>query len=164
MTGRFHSHTAVAADGSVLSRQTYDASAAATTSDTAAAAGDLYWAFLTRFGRGLLRITPQPDHGVAISALGITLLRFEPPVIHPLGEGVAIRYPVGYGLAVHPRHRAHGYLQMGLEPGRLSLEVAGYYPTLGSGSWLYNQTQSRLHVRIAEGYLSALAHHLSLEE
>lgn len=163
MSERFHSRTAVAADGSVLSVQTLSVLPVAPNSDIAAAAGEFYWGFLGRFGRGLLRIKPQPDDGVAISALGITLLRFEPPVIHPLGDGVAIRYPVGFGLAVHPRHRAQGYLQMGVEPGQLSLEVAGYYPILGSGSWLYNLTQSRLHVRIAGGYLGALARHLGLE-
>lgn len=160
----------IAPDGSVLSVQTLAVPLQKVDqpSETAALAGQFYWTFLRQFGRGLLRITPDHDGRVDVSAPGMLLLSFLPPVIFPMGEGVAIRYPVGRGAAVHPRHRGQGHLQMGIEPERLSLEVAGYYPSLVG--WpralripIYEATQSAMHMRIARGYLTALARHLGRE-
>jgi hypothetical protein len=125
-------------------------------------AGRRYWLFLRRFGRGLLRVDERADGSVAIYALGfLLLLVFEPPTVIDGGPGVALRFPIGHGLAVHPRRRGRGYLQMGVEPGQVSLTVDGYTPGLfvlgGLGRWLYDMTQSGLHVRIARGYLAELA-------
>lgn len=169
----FHNQVAIdTATGQTLSIQKLDVPAlhGPVGEAEARAAGRLYWEFLRRFGRGLLRVVEQPGGGVAIYGLGLVLLlAFEPPqVVCAAGDGgvtsagrVALRYPVGHGAAVRPGRQGQGYLQMGVAPGQVSLSVEGYFPSLGApggpGRWLYGRTQSALHVAIARGYLSELA-------
>jgi hypothetical protein len=119
-------------------------------------AGRVYWDFLRRIP--FLRVDVAPDGGVRIRLTGITLLAFTAPVVVPLPEGLALRYPIGGGAAVHPAHSRNGYLQMGVERSQVSLAVEGYFPNLVRvHPRIYEWTQAAIHLRIARGYLPLLA-------
>jgi len=151
----FHHHQHIDKDGRVLSAQCLDLPTrlpAPPGPEALAAAGRVYWQCLRAFGAPLLQIREAQDGGVAITAAGLTLLVFAPPLT--VGS-VALRYPIRHGWAVHPDHRCQGHLEMGVAPDAVTLTVAEYYPRLPGR--IYALTQSPLHVHIARNYLQRLA-------
>jgi len=158
-------HQQTVLDGRVFSRQTLWVNHGVAADEAAARrAGEIYWEFLRRFGRPILRIRELQGGGVRVGLPGLLLLEFRPPAVVPLGDGLGLRYPIGRGAAVHPAHTGEGYLQMGVAPHAVSLTVEGYYPNLiRLDTRIYEWTQSALHLRVARGYLPLLSEGLRRE-
>jgi hypothetical protein len=167
----FRDHQELSPTGEVYAAQTVDLPSIALPADplmAAAEAGWLYWKMLNQ----LPLVDVQVDgHGaVAIWVPSLLLLSFGPPTTMPDGAGIALRYPIWSGVAVHPEHRRQGYLQLSIAPGRVAVTVDGYYPSLAAGSnrgampTLYKLTQSAIHARIARRFLPVLARRFSSVE
>ena len=101
------------------------------------------------------------------------LLRFREPQYDTGPEFGRVTWPIERGVLVSPSGRGRGYLRFDvrrLEPGpdgegriRVRAVVANFYPFLrGSGrvarlgSFVYSQTQLRIHVLVTRGYLRSL--------
>lgn len=135
-----------------------------------------YWRYLNRRSLGLLRVVYGPSfRAVVLLWRRLVLLRFRAPQYdRGLGFG-RVTWPIERGVLVAQGGRGRGYLRIdvrrlesnpGDEQARLHVkaEVANYYPWLrGSGrltrigSFLYTQTQVRVHVRVTKGFLRSLA-------
>lgn len=159
-----HHHQTITPDGWVFSEQRLFHPRATITEAHARLAGRLYWDFLRRFGRPVLRVAERPSGAIDISLPGLRLLSFDAPQVIPADAGWVLRCPIDGGAAVDPRHPREGYLQMGLTPDAVSLTVHGYYPNLlRLHTRIYEWTQSALHYRVARGYLPLLAERLLQE-
>jgi len=100
----------------------------------------------------------------------VRLLTFQAPEYEiNAGRGV-VRWRMDRGLLVARRGReGDGYLEIEVrrllsdEPERarihVEVEVANFYPAIASGlgRWLYENTQSRIHVVVTYGFLRSLA-------
>jgi hypothetical protein len=135
-----------------------------------------YWRFLQRRSLGLIKIGFGPDwRSIHLLTRRITLLRFHAPKFESGPQSGSVEWPIDRGLLVAAEGRGQGYLKIEVElsdsdpagPGRERLtvtsEVANFYPWLrGSGwfarlgTWLYSQTQLRIHIWITKGYLRSL--------
>ena len=118
-----------------------------------------YWSFIRRRSFGLIRMGYGPNsRSVNLVSKRIPLLRFH------------------RGLLVAAEGQGHGYLKIEahLDPERstrpgyqamtVTSEVVNFYPWLrGSGwfarlgTWLYSQTQLRIHLWVTRGYMRSLA-------
>jgi hypothetical protein len=130
-----------------------------------------YWRFLTRVTLGLIRIHySDGERSVVLLARPLKLLTFLAPEYEMDPERGLVRWRIARGLLVSRRGRnGRGYLQIdvrrhpGPDPGHARLhvevEVANFYPSIASrlGQWLYNVTQSRIHVIVTHGFLRSLA-------
>jgi hypothetical protein len=129
-----------------------------------------YWRFLTRVTLGLIRVCyTERERFVVLLFKPLKLLTFKAPeyVLEP-DHGV-VRWRIERGLLVARAGRQDGHLQIdvrrlpGSDPSRARLhvevEVANFYPAIafGLGRWLYNVTQSRIHVFVTHGFLRSLA-------
>jgi hypothetical protein len=130
-----------------------------------------YWRFLTRVTLGLVRVCyTERGRFVVLLFKPLKLLTFKAPeyVLEP-DHGV-VRWRIDRGLLVARAGRqGDGHLQIdvrrlpGSDPSRARLhvevEVANFYPAIafGLGRWLYNVTQSRIHVFVTHGFLRSLA-------
>ena len=130
-----------------------------------------YWRYLSRITLGLVRVHyTEGERQVVFLARPLVLLRFHAPDYEmDAGRGV-VRWRIEDGLLVSRRGReANGYLEIDVsrcpedEPGRarihVEVEVANFYPAIASGFslWLYQATQSRIHVIVTHGFLRSLA-------
>jgi hypothetical protein len=129
-----------------------------------------YWRFLTRVTLGLVRVRyGAGERSVVLIAPPLRLLTFGEPEYEMDPTRGLVRWRIARGLLVAKRGRGRGYLQIEVrrspagEPGRVRLhvevEVANFYPSIASGlgRWLYDLTQSRIHVLITRGFLRSLA-------
>jgi hypothetical protein len=130
-----------------------------------------YWRFLTRVTLGLIRIHySDSERSVVLLARPLKLLTFLAPEYEMDRERGLVRWRIARGLLVSRRGRnGRGYLQIyvrrhpGPDPGHARLhvevEVANFYPSIASrlGRWLYNVTQSRIHVIVTHAFLRSLA-------
>jgi hypothetical protein len=130
-----------------------------------------YWRFLTRVTLGLIRVHYAPDErSVVFLGRPLKLLTFQAPEYEMDPERGLVRWRIARGLLVARRGRdGGGYLQIEVrrspaaDPGRVRLhvevEVANFYPSIASGlgRWLYELTQSRIHVLVTHGFLRSLA-------
>jgi hypothetical protein len=130
-----------------------------------------YWRFLTRVTLGLVRVHYGPDErSVVFLVRPLKLLSFQAPEYEMDPERGLVRWRIARGLLVARRGRnGGGYLQIEVrrspaaDPGQARLhvevEVANFYPSIASGlgRWLYELTQSRIHVLITHGFLRSLA-------
>lgn len=136
-----------------------------------------YWRFLTRVSLGLLRVLYSDDaREVVLLARPFVLLRFHAPEYEAEGDRGAVTWRIDRGLLVAPAGRSRGYLRIAVErppeaerggeqiTGRVSSEVANFYPTLGGWGWfarfgrhLYAFTQLRIHVVVTHAFLRSLA-------
>lgn len=130
-----------------------------------------YWRFLTRVTLGLIRIHySDGERSVVLLVRPLKLLTFLAPEYEMDRERGLVRWRIARGLLVSRRGRnGHGYLQIdvrrhsGPDPGHerlhVEVEVANFYPSIASrlGRWLYNVTQSRIHVIVTHGFLRSLA-------
>jgi hypothetical protein len=129
-----------------------------------------YWRFLSRVTLGLIRVRYRED-GRDVTLLGVVpLLTFQAPEYEmDAGRGI-VRWGIEKGLLVQPAHRhGDGFLEIDVrrcpadEPGEarvhVEVEVANFYPAIASGlsRWIYENTQSRIHVIVTHGFLRSLA-------
>jgi hypothetical protein len=136
-----------------------------------------YWRHVRRMTLGLVRVVDRED-SPAVVLLGrrLALLRFSAPEYELAPERGSVTWRIERGLLVAAEGRDRGCLSIGVErrPGpeppraeprlRVRLEVRNFYPWLrGSGrfawvgSWLYAQTQLRIHVFVCTTFLRSLA-------
>jgi len=144
-----------------------------------------YWGFLARVFLGLIRVVHTPDApSVVFVSRHFPLLHFHAPEYKTEERRGRVTWRIERGLLVAKRGRGHGYLRICVE--RLDreieaeaapslpeaqgavlvrVEVRNFYPWLrGSGrfarfgTWLYSQTQLRIHVLVCNGFLRSLAH------
>jgi hypothetical protein len=130
-----------------------------------------YWRWLSRATLGIVRVDYQP-HGRQVKALGlIPLLTFQEPEYEMDAERGIVRWRIERGILVAGKGRGgHGYLEIELHrrPSRdyagssiahVEVEVANFYPAIAHSisRWLYENTQSRIHVIVTHGFLRNLA-------
>jgi hypothetical protein len=130
-----------------------------------------YWRYLRRRSGGLIRgvgIDRGPETVLLFKPL--VLLRFGPPRIERAGGLERVTMTIEGGLLLARSGRGHGALRFELErpPGAPAPVIArgiveGYLPRLrgpgpllGLRSWIYSQTQLRLHFRVTSGFLRSL--------
>jgi len=136
-----------------------------------------YWRWLSRATLGLVRVVYERDSRSAVLlSRRLPLLTFHAPEYDTEpGRGV-VTWRIDRGLLVAREGRdRNGFLQIrvcrpeqedsgGDETLQVALEVRNFYPWLrGSGrfarfgAWFYGQTQLRIHVLVAHGFLRSLA-------
>jgi hypothetical protein len=134
-----------------------------------------YWRYLNRLSLGLLRVVYEPAARTVVLLLRpLALLRFKAPEYDAGPEQASVTWPIDRGLLVSKPGRGQGFLRItvarcgpsadGRARLRVSAEVANFYPWLrGSGrfarigTWLYSQTQVRIHTLVTHGFLRSLA-------
>jgi hypothetical protein len=130
-----------------------------------------YWRFLTRVTLGLIRVVyTERERFVVLLIRPLKLLTFQAPEYQMDAQHGIVRWRIERGLLVAKRGRGRGYLQIDVrrcssddDPQRAQLhvdvEVANFYPAIASGisRWIYNATQSRIHVIVTHGFLRSLA-------
>ena len=119
-----------------------------------------YWRFLTHVTLGLIRVR-YSEQGRAVVFLTdpFRLLTFEPPEYEMDAARGLVRWRIARGLLVARDGRdGAGYLQieMSRRPGEqadrrtlhVEVSVVNFYPSIASrlSLWLYDVTQSRIHV------------------
>lgn len=136
-----------------------------------------YWRFLGKRSLGLIKISYGPDsREIHFISRRITLLRFHAPRFRTEDEFGEVTWPIDRGMLVAAEGRGEGFLRMRVghrphgeaaEPDSESFtvtsEVSNFYPWIrGSGwfarlgTWIYSQTQFRVHVWITRGFLKSL--------
>jgi hypothetical protein len=135
-----------------------------------------YRRFLGRIWLGLLQVRSEPGYESILLLLPRpALLRFRAPIYSEGPEWAEVRWDIDRGLLVAREGRGQGYLEIrlrritpsGADAAKVRvlarMEVSGYYPALrGSGrfavvgTWLYEQTQARIHRRVLRGFLRSL--------
>jgi hypothetical protein len=140
-----------------------------------------YWAFLTRFFVGLLRVRYGPaSREVVMLFRPLVLLRLGEPEYEIGVDRGTVTWPIDSGLLVAPAGRGRGYLRLSVSrpstddggpdvTARVSSEVVSFYPLLAGWGWfsrigrlIYEQTQLRIHVLVTHAFLRSLAN-LELE-
>lgn len=135
-----------------------------------------YWRFLTRVSLGLLRVLYTPDsREIVFLARPFVLLRFYAPDYETRDDCGKVTWRIKQGLLVAPSGRTKGYLRISvyrptndaggpLVTGRVTSEVANFYPLIGGWGWfsrigrhLYRITQLRIHVIVTHAFLRSLA-------
>ncbi len=130
-----------------------------------------YWRFLTRVTLGLIRVKyTEGERSVVLLFRPLQLLTFRAPEYEMDEHRGLVRWRIARGLLVARAGRGKdGYLQIDVrrcdseDPERARLhvevEVANFYPAIASGigRWVYNETQSRIHVIVTHGFLRSLA-------
>lgn len=130
-----------------------------------------YWRFLTRVTLGLIRIRySDSERSVVLLARPLKLLTFQAPEYEMNRERGLVRWRIARGLLVSRQGRnGRGYLQIDVHrhPGpdaeharlHVEVEVSNFYPSIASrlGEWLYDVTQSRIHVIVTHAFLRSLA-------
>lgn len=135
-----------------------------------------YWKYLTRRTLGAIKVIYRPeDRTVVLVSSRIPLLRFSAPQFATGSESAAVEWPIEEGLLVARSGRQQGYLRIRAsrqdlskgQDGRQRLlvtaEVANFYPWIKAtgrfsrfGTWIYSQTQLRVHIWITRGFLRSL--------
>jgi hypothetical protein len=130
-----------------------------------------YWRFLTRVTLGLIRVSyGEDERSVVLITRPLRLLTFQAPEYEMDRTRGMVRWRIARGLLVSRRGRGGGgYLQIEVRrrPGddpqhvrlHVEVEVANFYPSIASrlSRWVYNATQSRIHVIVTYGFLRSLA-------
>jgi hypothetical protein len=129
-----------------------------------------YWRYLTRISLGLLQVVYERDsRTVVLLFRPLALLRFRAPEYETSPDSGQVTWRIDRGLLVARRGRGRGYLRIavkrtGADRVRLEASVANFYPLLRGegwfarfGTWLYGNTQLRLHVLVTNGFLRSLA-------
>jgi hypothetical protein len=144
-----------------------------------------YWRWLNRISLGLLRVVYEPERRTVVLVFRpFALLRFRAPEYEMTERGGVVTWRIERGLLVaREGEDGSGYLRIEVErldrgdaaessppppPGRVRLRVANsvanFYPWLRGtgwfarfGTWIYSQTQLRIHVLVTNGFLRSLA-------
>lgn len=166
-------HTTTADDGAVHSVQSADVDLPPAELDRLWDVSNLerlartYWRFLERISLGVIQVHYRRD-GRDVCLFGLpplSLLTFQTPEYEVVGERAFVRWRIEKGLLVSRRgRRGSGFLEIDVRrsaPGRLhvEVEVANFYPAIASrlGQWVYENTQSRIHVIVTHAFLRSLA-------
>ncbi|MDQ5895304.1 MAG: hypothetical protein QG596_1565 [Actinomycetota bacterium] len=132
-----------------------------------------YWAFIRRRTLGTIRVVYRGEAPVVALFGRIPLLRFQPPVFSTGDREASVQWPIEKGLLVSQEGRGQGYLRIGAvrESGgskdhpqlRVSSSVSNFYPWIRgagwfarTGTWIYSQTQLRIHIAVTKGFLRSL--------
>jgi hypothetical protein len=127
-----------------------------------------YWATLQRFTLGLVRVHYTPsERAVVFMIPQLRLLTFRAPEYEMDRYRGIVRWRIEKGVLVSAQGRGgDGYLEIDIHrhdgpAGKVTLnvgvEVANYYPTLGSRwRWMYVNTQSKIHVIACNFFLRRL--------
>jgi hypothetical protein len=136
-----------------------------------------YWRFLTRVSFGLLRVLYTPDsREIAIIGRPFVLLRFYAPEYEAEEDCGTVTWRIREGFLVAPTGRTKGYLRLTvrrpadddghseLVTGRVTSEVANFYPLIAGWGWftrvgqhIYRITQLQIHVVVTHAFLRSLA-------
>jgi hypothetical protein len=129
-----------------------------------------YWRFLSRVTLGLIRVSYTPaERFVVFLARPLVLLRFSAPEYLMDAQRGVVRWRIERGLLVTREGRGKGYLQIdirrsppsvdGWAVAHVEVEVANFYPWVARtfSNWIYQQTQSRIHVLVTHAFLRSLA-------
>jgi hypothetical protein len=129
-----------------------------------------YWRFLSRVTLGLIHVHyTERERFVVLLARPFKLITFRAPEYELDASHGLVRWRIERGLLVARQGRGGGYLQIDVrryptdDPGRarlhIEIEVANFYPAIafGIGRWLYNVTQSRIHVIVTHSFLRSLS-------
>ena len=133
--------------------------------------GRTYWRFLTRVTLGLIRVVYDADsRSVVLLARPLTLLRFDVPRYELEHDRGTVTWRIRDGLLVARSGRGSGWLSLDVQrtpvvgataQGELMIEVevANFYPAIAAGlpSFVYEMTQSFLHVLVTHAFLRSLA-------
>jgi hypothetical protein len=104
-----------------------------------------YWREVERTTGGLVRVSRSPD-GLALRALGATLLRFGLPRIEFANDRVSCCYPIEGGLLAS---RPGGSIVF-------TSSISGFHPRLAFSRGLYSNVQARLHTAVSRRYFARL--------
>jgi hypothetical protein len=139
-----------------------------------------YWRFLSRISLGLIRVVYAPEsRTVVLLSRRLPLLRFRKPEYEGSGDEGAVTWRIERGLLVASEGRDRGFLRIdvrrrgdaggGLDPGpgaelvRVRVEVRNFYPWIRGrgrfarlGTWLYSNTQLRIHGLVCRLFLRSL--------
>ncbi len=130
-----------------------------------------YWRFLSRVTLETIQVKYRED-GRDVKLFGlIPLLSFHKPEYEMDGERGIVRWRIEKGILVAKEGRnGRGYLEIEVQrrpsydtPGcgiaHVEVEVANFYPAIAHrlSRWLYENTQSRIHVLVTHGFLRSLA-------
>ena len=130
-----------------------------------------YWRYLSKCTLGLIRVEyTSGERYVVFLRRPFVLLAFQQPEYELDGDRGIVRWRIDRGVLVAPPGRAgDGYLEIDVSrrPGttpettalHLEVEVANFYPRIawGIAAWVYQATQSRIHVLVTYGFLRSLA-------
>lgn len=136
-----------------------------------------YWTYLERISLGALRVVYGPySRTVVLLSRRLPLLRFRAPSYETAPGLGQVTWPIERGVLVAPAGRGRGCLRISIrrveDPTvpqgralvRVAAEVANFYPGLRLsgpltrlGTWIYNQTQARIHRLVTTGFLRSLA-------
>lgn len=111
-----------------------------------------YWREVETTTGGLVRVFRSPD-GLALRALGATLLKFGLPRIETVGDRVSCCYPIEGGLLAS---RPGGFIVFGQDGTVLTSSISGFHPRLDFFPGLYSCVQARLHVAVSRRYFARL--------
>jgi hypothetical protein len=119
---------------------------------------------------GLIRVKyTERERFVCLLFRPFVLLRFRAPEYEMNATRGIVRWRIETGVLVSRRGRGKGYLEIDVQrrasdtPGmaclHVEVEVANFYPAIASGfsRWIYEHTQSRIHVIVTHGFLRSLA-------
>jgi hypothetical protein len=132
-----------------------------------------YWRYLHRASLGVLRVLyAESSQAIVLLFRPLVLLRFHPPTFEVSDGGGRVTWRIARGVLVAREGRERGYLRFDLRrlPSvegearvRVRAEVANFYPLLRGGgrfarigTWIYAQTQLRIHVAVTRGFLRSL--------
>jgi hypothetical protein len=132
--------------------------------------GRTYWRFLTRVTLGLIRVRyGERERSLLLLCPPLRLISFRAPEYELNADHGVVRWRIESGLLVsRTGTRGTGHLQIDVRryPGagpaqarlHVEVEVANFYPAIAFGvsRWLYNATQSRIHVIVTHGFLRSL--------
>jgi len=130
-----------------------------------------YWDYLEKLFARCIRIRYR-GHCRDVTVFGvIPLLTFQEPEYEMSATRGIVRWRIERGFLVASAGRGgDGYLEIDVQrrdsldyPGEaiahVEVEVANFYPAIASriGRWVYENTQSRIHVIVTHGFLRSLA-------
>ncbi len=135
-----------------------------------------YWRFLSRVTLSLIRVVYGDDwRAVVLITPRLPLLRFHAPDYETGGERASVTWRIERGILVAREGRARGHLRIEVmrcgtgataatERLRVRVEVRNFYPWIRGrgrfarfGTWIYANTQLRIHVLVCRMFLRSLA-------
>jgi hypothetical protein len=128
-----------------------------------------YWSFLSTCTLGAIKVQYTDGERYVKLFRTIPLLTFQEPEYEIDEQHGLVRWPIAKGVLVQRRaHGGDGYLQIEVrklpspEPGKAAINVevtvANFYPQVASAlsTFVYTNTQSRIHVIVTHGFLRRL--------
>lgn len=133
----------------------------------------IYWRYIERRTGGLIKVRYAPDSQTVALFGRFPLLRFSPPAFTTGSEEASVQWPIERGLLVARDGRDQGFLRIAVkrqdrsdsDAPTLSVTstVSNFYPWIRGtgrfarfGTWLYSQTQLRVHIAVTRGFLASL--------